>query len=462
MLQKTKILCTIGPACSDEKTLLAMQKAGMSAIRINTAHGTAQDHAKHILLAQKLKIPVVLDIKGPEMRIRLKNEMILKKGEFHAFGFNPKDATHFSYDFSKEVHAPSRILFDNGKIETRLVKYEQGCAVLQVINEGTLLPNKAVTIPGKRLKVPFLSAKDKEAMILGKKEQVAFFALSFVRSKEDVEHFHSTMRRLPGKNYPYALIAKIENRQGVDNLKDIASHVHGIMVARGDLSVEIPYEQVPETQKKILRECTRRGILDICATEMLESMITNTKPTNAEITDIHNAILDGADCLMLSGETAVGKDPILAVSTMARIAKRVEGTLSTPQEFLCSNTSDSLTTSIGCIAHNADFIVCVTRSGYTARRVSGNRPTKPILAVTSDPIIFQQLKLDWGITPVLAALKGPNKMAAAARHLLAKKHITKNKIILLIGSMYTKGRSIDTISIITAKEAAGQAGRLSI
>jgi pyruvate kinase len=184
-------------------------------------------------------------------------------------------------------------------------------------------------------------------------------------------------------------------------------------------------------------------------------MITSTKPTNAEIADIHNAILDGADCLMLSGETAVGKNPVLAVATMARIAKRVENTLRQPQEFLCSNTSDSLTTSIGCISKNADSIICVTRSGYTARRVAGTRPMQPIIAVAENQTVAEQLALDWGITPIVCRLPASNRLAAAARFLLKKKLITKDSTILLIGRAYSKGNVIDTITIAKAKEIAG-------
>ena len=284
-------------------------------------------------------------------------------------------------------------------------------------------------------------------MRLGKHEKIEYFALSFVRNKQDIINFRRVFERLPGLKYPYGLIAKIENREGVDKVNEILDHVEALMVARGDLSVEIPYEDVPDTQKKLLNICQERGILDICATEMLESMITNIKPTNAEIADVHNAVLDGADCLMLSGETAIGKNPSHVVSTMAKIAAKATCKPRQLTNFICRNASDTITASIGNYTSLADKIICITRSGYTARRIAGTRPNIPILAVTDNAIVAKKLELDWGVTPIYVPLPKNQRIVAAIKYLLAQKLIQQQETLLIVASNYTSGKSIDTVSL---------------
>ncbi|MFH1915661.1 MAG: pyruvate kinase [Nanoarchaeota archaeon] len=448
MEQKTKILATIGPASSTLSELKKMVTSGMNAVRINTAHGTIPEFKERIRLVRQLKsIPIVLDIKGPELRVRLQNKIQLRTGKTISLGLTPAFPNHFSYDFSKEVKPGTHLLFDNGKMTATILAYKDKEAILKITQGGTLLPNKSVTIPNTHLNIPSLSKKDIEAMHLGKREKVEYFALSFVRNKSDILNFRRVFEKMPGPKYPYGLIAKIENREGVDKVNEILEHVEALMVARGDLSVEIPYEDVPDTQKQLLNMCQERGILDICATEMLESMITNIKPTNAEIADVHNAVLDGADCLMLSGETAIGKNPAHVVSTMAKIAAKATCNPRQLKDFICRNASDTITASIGNYTSLADKIICITRSGYTARRIAGTRPLIPIIAITSDQTVWKKLQLDWGINPILANLPRTGKIKAAIKILIREKLIQKKDRCIIIASNYTLGKSIDTVSI---------------
>jgi pyruvate kinase len=312
----TNILVTIGPSSADNKTFKKMIAAGMNWVRINTAHDDFSEYQKHVTKAKKAGLPVMIDIKGPELRVRLEKEMLIAAKSTVVFYTNKRP--RFNYHIYDDVERGTTVYFDDGQIEGTIVKKKDQQLSIHFKNKCLLKPNKGVNIPGCSLNIPSLSKKDRNALLFANKNKAEFIAVSFARNKEDILN---VKRRL---NYNAKIIAKIESREGIENLNEILDESDGIMVARGDLGIEIPFEDIPAQQKIMVTKAKQKGKIAIVATQILETMIEKPNPTRAEINDIATAVLQGADTLMLSGETAVGKYPVEAITVMARVAERYE------------------------------------------------------------------------------------------------------------------------------------------
>lgn len=421
-MRKTKIVCTLGPASRSEEALQAMFDAGMNVARINFSHGTHEYHKETIDLFKKVrdknKLPaaIMLDTKGPEIRIKtFKNGKVtlkegqtftLKSGDFE--GDETKVAV--TYDgLPSQLKKGNRILIDDGRILLEVTDLTETDVVCKVVNGGEISDRKGVNIPYVHLEFPCLSEQDEKDLIFGVENDVDFVAASFVRSKEDVLEVRKFLDYYGG--HKIKILAKIENTEGVENFDEILENADGIMVARGDMGVEIEFEKLPGLQKRFIKKGYEAGKMVIIATQMLESMIHNQTPTRAEITDIANAVFDGASAIMLSGETAIGDHPDLVVSTMAKIAKQAEKDafeMDVYRSIQYVNDEEDTTNAIcdaACTMANdvkADAIIAVTRSGYTARRVSKFRPEQLIVATTPEDKTFHQLSLCWGVYPIKA------------------------------------------------------------
>ncbi len=396
--KKTKIVCTIGPGSLQLETIRRMYEAGMDAVRINTAHGDFDQYEKIISMTREVgEIPIILDLKGPEIRLRIKEALEAKSGDILVAG-SGADELAFSYDFYDEIGVGDRVVIDNGTVTTKVEKKEDGKLLLRVLDGGPIQINKGVNIPGKRLNIPQLSKKDAQAVEYAKEKSIEFLALSFARDPSDI----ANLRERIGSGRQ-AIIAKIENEEGVRNIVEILEQADAVMVARGDLGVEIEYERVPLVQKDLIRRCNQRGKIVVTATQMLESMVDSPIPTRAEASDVANAILDGSDAVMLSEETSIGKYPVRAVEMMTKIAKEAEpmvtGNVATTGFY---NISETVSQSINLIARSMplDKIVTLTRSGYTARMIARFRLKQPIVAVTDDRMVKRRLELVYGVKPV--------------------------------------------------------------
>ncbi len=398
LVKKTKIVCTIGPASLQTESLEKMIQAGMNCARINTAYG---DFARYKLVVDNVReaadIPVMVDLKGPEIRIKTDKEQIVKKDEVLNAGFNGKNVS-FNHNFFDRMNAGDVVYIDNGRIKTEVVEKSDETLRLLVINGGAIDDGKGVNIPNKQLQVPTLSPRDREIIEFAKETEIEYLALSFTRNAKDITNLQSAAEGFKG-----AIVAKIENFEGIKNFTEILKASEGIMVARGDLGVEIEPERVPLVQKSLIRQCNQAGKTVVTATEMLESMMHQPSPTRAEVSDVANAILDGTDATMLSGETAVGEFPVESVSMMARIAKEAEkATKSSVEDRGFVNISDTVSRSIQRICQNMPLnkIVTLTRSGYTAKLIARFKVPQPIIAVTPEKTVKKQLELVYGVYPV--------------------------------------------------------------
>lgn len=418
-MRKTKIVCTIGPACRDEETLEKMCLAGMNVARLNFSHGTHQDHRENIAMIkrvrEKLQMPlaILLDTKGPEYRISTfkDGKVFLSEGDTFTFTTDTVigDETRVSVsypDLAKEMAAGDTILLNNGLLRFTVQKVEGKDIVCTVVDGGELSNRKSMSFPDKVLKQVYLSEQDKADILLGIENDVDFIACSFVSVKQDLLDVSAFLKEHGGENIE--LIAKIENRSGVDNIEEICEACAGIMIGRGDMGVEIPFVELPAIQKKLITKCRLLGKRVITATEMLESMIYNPRPTRAEISDVANAVYDGTSAVMLSGETAAGKHPVLAVSTMSSIAEHTENNIHYAKRF--RNTDFRIRNKVDAISHatcgmaidiEAKAMAVCTLSGMTARMVSRFRAPVDILGVTTNEKTYRKLALSWGVTPVI-------------------------------------------------------------
>lgn len=421
-MKKTKIVCTIGPACSSVDIIKKMILAGMNVARFNFSHGEHADHKKMMDAVKQaraeLGIPVaiMLDTKGPEYRIgRFRNgKVTLAEGD--SFTFTSEDIlgdehrVSVSYkNLPAELEVGSRILLANGLLEFRVTGIHGSEIDTVVENGGELTDRKSMSFPGKVLNQVFLSEQDKSDLLFGIENDVDFVALSFVSNKENVEDVRRFLHENGGDEID--IIAKIENRSGVDNIVEIIDAGDGIMVARGDMGVEVEFERLPGLQKRFIRKCYQSGKMVITATQMLESMIHSTTPTRAEITDVANAVFDGTSAVMLSAETAAGDHPALVVRVMSRIAEQAEEDAfemqvyrGIPYDIDTSDVTNAICDAAVTTARDvhAKAIIAVTTSGLTARRVSKFRPLQTIVAATPSVKTFHQLSLSWGVEPVLA------------------------------------------------------------
>lgn len=418
-MRKTKIICTIGPACSDEKTLEKMCLAGMNVARLNFSHETHEVHLKRIELIKKVReklglpIAILLDTKGPEFRTGTyeNGKIELKKGD--KFTLTVRDVVgnenivSVSYkNLNKELFTGDRVLINNGLVELEVEKVDGEDIFCTVKTGGTLSNRKSMSFPGKTLKNVYLSEQDKADLLFGLEHGIDFVALSFVSSKKDVEEVSSFLAEHGHTDVDF--IAKIENAAGVDNIEEICSVCDGIMVARGDLGVEVPYETLPAIQKKLITKCRFLGKRVITATEMLETMIHNARPTRAEISDVANAVYDGSSAIMLSGETAMGDYPVQSVEAMAKIAEYTENNIHYEKRFhSCNfeikNLNDAISHATCGMALDIDAkaIVACTLSGRTARMISRFRCPVSIIGLTDNEETWRRLALSWGVTPKL-------------------------------------------------------------
>ena len=419
-MRKTKIICTIGPASQNEETLTQMCLAGMNVARLNFSHGTHEEQIKKIELVknvrEKLDLPIaiMLDTTGPEYRIRTFKNKKVQLNDGDTFRFTTVelegDETIVSVSYKNlhnEMNVGDRILLANGLMIFEVIGIEENTVVTKVISGGELSDRKSMSFPGKVLKQEFLSEQDKADLLFGIEQDVDFVAASFVSTEEDIRSMRDFLDANGGSNID--IIAKIENQAGVDNIEDICKVADGIMVARGDLGVEIPFVELPTIQKYLIKKCRLLGKRVITATEMLESMITNPRPTRAEISDVANAVYDGSSAIMLSGETAAGKHPVEAVKSMSEIAEFTERGIDYKQFFLSSefhirNNIDAVShaTCAMAVDTNAKCIVVASMSGQTARMVSRFRCPVDIIGMTTSIKTWRKLNLSWGVTPVLS------------------------------------------------------------
>ncbi|WP_058303376.1 pyruvate kinase [Gorillibacterium timonense] len=424
-MRKTKIVCTIGPSSESEEMLSKLIGAGMNVMRLNFSHGDFEEHGNRIInlrnACKKLNksVSILLDTKGPEIRTgKLKEEPIeLVTDETLTLTteeiLGDKNRISVTYtDLPKDVEVGSTILIDDGLIGLEVTGVQGTEIICRIVNGGTIKSKKGVNVPNVKISLPGITEKDANDIIFGIEQGIDFIAASFVRKASDVLEIRELLEKHNATHIQ--IISKIESQEGVDNLDEIIEVSDGIMVARGDLGVEIPAEEVPHVQKEIIRKCNALGKPVITATQMLDSMQRNPRPTRAEANDVANAILDGTDAVMLSGESAAGKYPTESVATMARIAERAEQALEHREIFLkrAGQQQTTVTEAISqAVANsaldlNAKAIVTITETGYTARMVSKYRPAAPVIAYTTNDKIFRRLNLVWGVFPVLGELAG--------------------------------------------------------
>ena len=465
-MRKTKILATLGPTCDDIEIIKSMIRSGMDAARINCSHGTCEER---IATIERLKaardaldvpVPIVLDTKGPEIRIKTFKEapVYLKQGSTFTLttddieGDIEKVSVTYE-DLPKDVHVGSRILIDDGLIELTVKSLTDTDIICRVVNEGFLSSRKGINVPDVYVNLPSLTSQDVEDLIFGIKMGIDWVAASFIRSANDVINIKDVLESNGAPNIK--IIAKIENRDGVDNIDSILEIADGIMVARGDLGVEIPPEEVPMVQKTLIQRANKLGKLVITATHMLESMTKNPRPTRAEANDVANAIFEGTDVVMLSGETANGNYPVESISMMARIAQRAEHSKEYFSE-ITQNWKKNVTNAISLAACatakdiNAACIVAVTDSGFAANMVARSRPDSPILAITTSELVCRQLNLTWGCKPMLVAdIRGNDEVFDVVEDVALKSGLAKtgDAIVALAGVPIGVAATTNTLKV---------------
>ena len=419
-MRKTKIICTMGPATDNIEVLRAMARAGMNVARFNFSHGSHEEHKQRIdrvkAVREEYNLPIalLLDTKGPEIRTgdMQDGKIFLKKGEQisltpRACLGTPSKISITYPDLYQDVQAGTSILIDDGLIELRVEQTQEQDILCRVLNDGAVSNHKGINVPDVHLSIPYLSDKDKADIQFGIEQGVDFVAASFVRTADDVQQLRMLLDENGGAHIN--IIAKIENQQGVENIDGIVSLADGVMIARGDMGVEIPAEDVPPIQKMLIKKVASAGKQVITATQMLDSMMKNPRPTRAEVTDVANAIYDGTGAIMLSGETAAGLYPVEAVTMMARIAERTENDIDYRKRFFVRtrkanpDITDAICHATCTTAYdlNARDIVTVTKSGRSARMVARYRPSCGIIGCTPTKKVWYQLNLAWGVTPVL-------------------------------------------------------------
>ena len=426
MLRKTKIVCTLGPASDSEEMISKLMDAGMNVCRLNMSHGSYEeqgariDRIKRLRAEKNIPVAIMLDTKGPEIRTKTYKDGKIEIVEGQEFTLTTRDIegdntiVSITYEgLPNDVQPGTRILIDDGLVAFEVEEIKNGTDIVcKALNGGPLSNRKSINVPGIKLNMKFVSDKDREDIEFGLSQDIDFIAASFTRSAQDVRDIKEILKA-HGKE-DVEIICKIENMEGVNNVQEILDEANGIMVARGDLGVEVPFEELPEIQKSIIKTCISRGKRVVTATQMLESMAKNPRPTRAEVSDVANAVYDGTSAIMLSGETSVGKYPVETVRTMSRIAENAEKTIHydrrrvTRLEFQnmdVDGDTKTLAISHATCSTSADLgvkgIVAFTESGSTARAVSTYRPGAPIIAATPSEKTFNRLTMSWGVKPIL-------------------------------------------------------------
>lgn len=459
--RKTKIICTVGPATDNDDVMRKLMQNGMNCARFNFSHGDYNEHRKRFEQIEKLRnelglpIATMLDTKGPEVRTGLFKDgyAILKKGS--KFTLTTEDVEGNSEicsvtyeNLPKEVKTGSFILVDDGLISLEVTGTDDKNVYCKVLDGGMIKNRKGINVPNVTLAMPYLSQKDISDLQFGAEMKFDYIAASFVRTAADIDYLRNFTKSLGWQNV--RIVAKVENGDAIKNIDEIIKAADGIMVARGDLGVEVPFEKIPSIQKKIIKKCADAGKHVITATQMLDSMINNPRPTRAEITDVANAVYDGTSAIMLSGETAAGKNPVEAVHVMDAIARAAEseidykhnfevGSLDFERDITSAISHATVTT-----AHDLNAsIITVTKSGITARSISKYRPESVIIGCTTSDVVFRQMNLSWGIVPVMCEEK--NNTDELFNHAVE---------VSLANNLIEKGDAV----VITAGVPLGQAG----
>lgn len=449
-MKKTKVICTIGPASDSAEVMEKMVNEGMNCARINLSHATEDgilktiDNIREVRKATNLPVALLYDTKGPEFRtlkfenggVSLKRGDTIKmsktcnKGSELEFGVNHSDAIDF-------IEVGDKVLIDNALLELEVIRKENDYVLLKALGDGKIQDHKTINVPGVNLKLDFMSDDDRKDITFAATHSCDYLALSFVNAKEDVIEAREIVEKAGGDAL---IISKIESQMGIDNIDEIIDESDGIMVARGDLGVEAPMEELPMIQKDIIRKCREKGKFAIVATEMLASMYESPRPTRAEVSDVANAILDGTDCVMLSGETTIGKYPIDAVSIMSRICEYVESTIDYSKHVAYTGSigiSDTIAKLVVEAAQYTDIklIVTTTMTGFTARKISNLRPNSPILACCPSKHIAEKVVLNFGVKPIITDIyKSTDKMIENARKMAVNEfELKKGDLIIITG-----------------------------
>ena len=477
-LRRTKIVATIGPATSSPEVLRALIEAGATTLRLNFSHGSYADHQRSIRLIRQTAfeldqpVGILQDLQGPKIRLgKFENDSIyLNKGDRFILTRNPvvgtQEISWVTYEYlAQEVPVGATILLDDGRVEMVVDQVDRAAKELhcRVVVGGTLSNNKGVNFPGVYLSVKAMTDKDRKDLIFGLDQGVDWVALSFVRNPQDVLEIKELISNA-GKIVP--VIAKIEKHEAIDQMESILPLCDGVMIARGDLGVELPAEDVPILQKRLITVANRLGIPIITATQMLDSMVHSPRPTRAEVSDVANAILDGTDAVMLSNETAVGKYPVEAVATMARIAERIEGEealAATPNSSKDMRRSipNAISQAVGQISEQlgAAAIMTLTKTGATARNVSKFRPQTPILAVTPHVDVARQLQMVWGVKPLLVLdLPSAGQTFQSALNVAQEKQLLRegDLVVMSAGTLQGISGSTDLIKVEVVTALLGQ------
>ena len=466
-MRKTKIICTLGPAVDSPDIIRALIRGGMNAARFNFSHGTHEEQLARLQMFTSVRdsmshpVATILDTKGPEIRIRSFSGRSIELAAGDTFTLTTEDIVgdkarvSVTYeDLPAEVKPDQMILIDDGLVGVQVREIRGKDIVCTVVNGGILSANKSINIPGARIDLPSLTEKDIEDIRFGVEHDFDFIAASFVRRASDVEAIREVLRTYGGEKIQ--IIAKIENQEGVDNLDEIIAAADGIMVARGDLGVEIPAANVPVLQKEMIRKGLHTGKLVITATQMLDSMVRNPRPTRAEVSDVANAVFDGTGCVMLSGETASGKYPLEALAMMDAIVTRAEESLdfwALMHRFLegpgtiSSNINDAITHACCLTAKdlNAAAILATTLSGHTARMISRFHPACPIAALTTREKVRRQMGLYWGVRPYLTGEIGStDRIFSLCAEVAVKEGIARNGDTIVVTAGVPLGQAVET------------------
>lgn len=451
MMRRTKIIATVGPACSTSDQITALANAGADVLRINCSHQSTQQISELIdrIRSAAPSVAILVDIQGPKHRY-IGSEQMLHSGAFITFALSDIGLSTTIDAREQGIEVGHRVLLNDGRLEVVIEKVGRDSIEVRVVQGGALKPGKGVNMPDTEVTDDLLTAKDRSDIAVARAKAVEVVALSFVQKPQDIEQ----VRELVGSNV--MVVAKIERPQALERISEICAVSDGVMAARGDLGVELPFEVVPAAQHKIARTALTQGVISICATEMLESMTTSTRPTRAEVADVTGAVRDGFDAVMLSGETAVGIDPPHAVEVMARICEAAEKEVVLPNLFADTNPMRAgVTASASALAKrmSADVLLSLTFTGHSALLLAACRPAAPIVAITPSEVVARQMRLVWGLYPVVAERASDLDEAIASALTAARKQqlIGPGNTVVICASRSNPRSNADTIWLHTER-----------
>ena len=451
MMRRTKVIATVGPACSTSDQITALANAGADVLRINCSHQSTQQISELIdrIRSAAPSVAILVDIQGPKHRY-IGSEQMLHSGALITFALSDIGLSTTTDAREQGIEVGHRVLLNDGRLEVVIEKVGRDSIEVRVVQGGELKPGKGVNMPDTEVTDDLLTAKDRSDIAIARAKAVEVVALSFVQKPQDIEQ----VRELVGSNV--MVVAKIERPQALERISEICAVSDGVMAARGDLGVELPFEVVPAAQHKIARTALTQGVISICATEMLESMTTSTRPTRAEVADVTGAVRDGFDAVMLSGETAVGIDPPHAVEVMARICEAAEKEVVLPNLFADTNPMRAgVTASASALAKrmSADVLLSLTFTGHSALLLAACRPTAPIVAITPSEVVARQMRLVWGLYPVVAERASDLDEAIASALTAARKQqlIGPGNTVVICASRSNPRSNADTIWLHTER-----------